>query len=159
MTARLTAAVIFAVSAALAACGGEGGAADDTTSPEGSAHEGSATASWDGEELAFEGAYCRLIDDGMNFAVNAYSDENSIEVHFGNSGVDQEHDYTEGNIILSLQDENQMIVRRFTARPGTVEFDSTGEDHARGRAEMDPSNDSARMANPDGGRLEFDIRC
>ncbi len=152
MTVRPFAAVLMSAFV-LAACGGDGATAG------GAGGEGSATASWDGGELAFDRVSCRPIPGGESFTVNARSEDNTIQARFGDTGTRGEYDYAQASVTLEILGENWTVQERYVANQQSVELDSAGEDHARGRAEMRPRNDGAHEANPEGVTLEFDISC
>ncbi|MGY6532830.1 hypothetical protein [Glycocaulis sp.] len=136
---------------ALVACGG-GEAPGDSRS------NGSATASWAGDDLSFENTSCRPIPGGEQWAITASSNRNTVQVRYW-SNNDGSYDTSSADVRLELEDENRRVLERYSAQQLTL--DVSTENRVSGEVRLTPHHSPGvgDIQHPDGATLRFDITC
>ena len=129
--------------------------------------EGHAEATWDGEQLAFDRVSCRSI--GESYALTAFGDGYELQTRFpaipdADDPLNPDFDYDRpSEVSLFFHGDNGTIGdgEGYEARgeelEGTVD---SGEVWSEGSVHLGPdSHSGAEEINPDGGTLEFEMRC
>lgn len=135
----------------LVACGGEEASGDAPSN-------GSATASWAGDDLSFDNTRCRAIPGGDEWTITASSDRNTVQVRYW-SNDDGSYDTSSASVTLELMDDNWRVLERYSAQQLTL--DVSTENRATGEVRLTPHHSPGvgDIQHPDGATLRFDITC
>ncbi|MFN6946324.1 MAG: hypothetical protein ACK4ND_15350 [Cytophagaceae bacterium] len=139
---------------------------DSTDVKEGNANrESFIKASWNGDDVDFKSLRCGKIPGGENYRISSFTDNDGHMVimnwHRDEQDRTNYHFNKAPSVSLDVKDGegNTATYRHTTVEVSEVDYNEEQIKYIKGKANLRPTNEAARNANPEGGVLNFEAQC